>query len=131
ETLVDGKTLRYVESNRLAAKRVESLFAKEPTTIPWIASFQPGETFVGIGGNVGVYSIYGAVMTGCRVFAFEPESLNYAELNKNIFVNGLHDRISAFCLAMSDEEKIDYLNLGCFGEAYSHHDFGENTWVED
>jgi FkbM family methyltransferase len=131
ETLVDGKALRYVESNRLAAKRVESLFEKEPTTIPWIESFQPGETFVDIGANVGMYSIYAAVMTGCRVFAFEPESLNYAELNKNIFVNGLHDRISAFCLAMSDEEKIDYLNLGCFGEAYSHHDFGENTWVED
>lgn len=131
QIVVDGNTLRYVESNRLAHKRVHSLFEKEPTTIPWIETFQPGETFVDIGANVGMYSIYAAAMTGCRVFAFEPESLNYAELNKNIFVNGLHHRVSAFCLAMSDEEKIDYLNLGCFGEAYSHHDFAENTWTED
>jgi FkbM family methyltransferase len=131
EVSVDGKKLCYVESNRLAEKRVASLFEKEPTTIPWIETFQPGETFVDIGANLGMYSIYAAVMTGCRVFAFEPEALNYAELNKNIFVNGLHERISAFCVAMSDEEKMDYLNLGCFGTAYSHHDFGENTWVED
>jgi len=128
---VEGKTLRFVESNRMAQKRVESLFEKEPTTIPWIETFQPDETFVDIGANVGMYSVYAGAITGCRVFAFEPESLNYAELNKNIYVNGLHERVSGFCLAMSDEEKIEYLNLGCFGAAYSHHDFGENTWLED
>ena len=131
EVSVDGKTLRFVESSRMAEKRVGSLFEKEPTTIPWIETFQPGETLVDIGANVGMYSIYAAAMQGCRVFAFEPEALNYAELNKNIFVNGLHESISAFCVAMSNEEKMDYLNLGCFGAAYSHHDFAENTWLED
>jgi FkbM family methyltransferase len=46
-------------------------------------------------------------------------------------VNNLQARVSAFCLAMSDAAKIDYLNLGAFGISFSHHDFAENTWVKD
>ena len=131
EVFVDDKRLRYVVSNPHSEARVKTLFEKEPTTIPWLETFKPGETLVDIGANVGMYSIYAAVMTGCRIFAFEPEALNYAELNKNIFANALHDRVFALCMALSDEEKVDYLNLGCFGASYSHHDFGENTWGED
>lgn len=126
-----GKRLRFVESNRLAYKRVESLYSKEPTTIPWLEAMSPGEVLVDIGANVGMYSIYAAAVAGCRVFAFEPEALNYAELNKNIFVNGLSDRASAFCIALSDETRIGHLYLGAFGYGYSHHDFNENTWQQD
>jgi FkbM family methyltransferase len=131
EVCVDEKRLRYVATNPHSVARVETLFEKEPTTIPWIETFESGQTFVDIGANVGMYSIYAAVMTGCSIFAFEPESLNYADLNKNIVANGLQERAFALCMAISDEEKVDYLNLGCFGAAYSHHDFAENTWVED
>ncbi len=131
ELEVDGKRLRYVESNRLAHKRVESLFTKEPTTIPWLESMSSSDVLIDIGANVGMYSIYAACLTGCRVYSFEPESLNYAELNKNIFANGLHERVSAYCIALSDEDKIGHLLLGAFGYAYSHHDFNENTWKED
>jgi FkbM family methyltransferase len=131
EIVVEGRPIRYVDSTRLAYARLTSLFNKEPTTIPWLESFRPTDTVVDIGANIGMYSIYAAAFTGCRVFSFEPESLNYAELNKNIHVNGLHERVSAFCLAMDDHASVDYLNLGTFGVAYSHHDFSENTWVKD
>jgi FkbM family methyltransferase len=131
EITVDDKPIRYVESNRMAYKRVQSLFSKEPTTIPWLEAMAPNEVLVDIGANVGMYSIYAAMHSRCRVYAFEPESLNYAELNKNIYVNALHDRVSAYCLAMSDRSEIGYLNLGAFGIAYSHHDFNENSWTED
>lgn len=131
EIVVDGKSIRYVETDRLVHDRVATIFAKEPTTIPWLEAIGAGETLVDIGANIGLYSVYAAVMTGCRVFAFEPEALNYAELNKNIHVNGLSGQMAAFCLAMSDEQKVDYLQLGAFGVGYSHHDFGENTWTGD
>jgi len=131
EVAAQGKRLRFVDSNRLAYKRAETLFSKEPTTIPWLDSILPNEVLIDIGANVGMYSIYAAAVAGCRVFAFEPEALNYAELNKNIYVNGLHDRISAFCIALSDETKIGHLYLGAFGFGYSHHDFNENTWTQD
>lgn len=131
EIIVEGRRIRYVDSTPLAYGRLTSLFDKEPTTIPWLESFQPDDIVVDIGANIGMYTIYAAAFAGCRVFAFEPESLNYAELNKNIFVNQLNDRVAAFCLALSDKAKIDYLNLGAFGVSYSHHDFSENTWSED
>ena len=81
-----------------------TIFSKEPTTIPWLEAIRADETLVDIGANIGLYSIYAAAYTGCRVYAFEPEALNYAELNKNVFVNDLHGRVSAFCIAMSDEQ---------------------------
>ena len=128
---VEGRRIRYVDSTRLAYARLVTLFDKEPTTIPWLESFAPTDVVVDIGANIGMYTIYASAFTGCKVFAFEPESLNYAELNKNIHVNELHDRVAAFCLAIGIESKIDYLNLGTFGVAYSHHDFAENTWTKD
>jgi FkbM family methyltransferase len=101
------------------------------TTGAWIDSFAEGETLFDIGANVGMYTIYAAVMRGAKVFAFEPEALNYAELNKNIFLNGLHDRVLAYCLALSDVDKTDRLLLSDFGLGISYHDFEENSWTED
>ncbi|MEO5861669.1 MAG: FkbM family methyltransferase [Burkholderiales bacterium] len=131
EAMVGSIPLRYVETNRLSTKRMETLFTKEPTTIPWLECMQPGEVLVDIGANVGMYSIYAAKIAGVRVYAFEPEALNYAELNKNIYVNALHSQVTAYCLALSNETRVDRLLLGGFAEGLSHHDFGENTWTQD
>lgn len=131
EVEVDGKKLRYTESNRVSTKRVETLFTKEPTTIPWLDTINPGDVFVDIGANVGMYTIYAGGIRGAQVYAFEPEALNYAELNKNIYLNGLHGQILAYCMALSNENKVDRLLLGGFAEGLSHHDFAENTWQQD
>lgn len=131
EITVADHQIRFVESNRLSTKRVQTLFTKEPTTIPWLESFQRDELFLDIGANVGMYSVYAAIVSGAKVYSFEPEALNFAELNKNIFINGLHDRIIAYCVALNDTDEINHLLLGGFAEGLSHHDFGENTWKED
>lgn len=131
EVHIDGRTIRYMASNRLAEKRVESLYTKEPTTIPWLETFAVNDVFFDIGANVGMYSIYASVMTGCKTYAFEPEALNYAELNKNIFLNNLHGQVLGYNIAISDEMKVGELLLGAFGYSYSHHDFNENTWDGD
>jgi FkbM family methyltransferase len=131
EVEVEGRRIRYVDTAPMSQARLTSLFDKEPTTIPWLESFGRDETLVDIGANIGMYTTYAAAFTGCQVFAFEPEALNFAELNKNVFVNGLHGRVLAYCMALSDETKVDRLNLGAFGIAYSHHDFAENTWAAD
>jgi FkbM family methyltransferase len=131
EVSVDDQLVRYVGSNRLAEKRVHTLFTKEPTTIPWLETFASDDVFFDIGANVGMYSVYASVMTGCRTYGFEPEALNFAELNKNIFINKLHGRTTAYNLAISDEMRVGELYLGAFGYSYSHHDFNESTWKED
>jgi FkbM family methyltransferase len=126
-----GKAMRFATTGNSSVKRVRSLFSKEPITLAWIDSFAEGETMYDIGGNVGMYTIYAAVMRNAEVYAFEPEALNYAELNKNIFLNDLHGRALAYCLALSDVDKTDRLLLSDFGLGISYHDFEENSWTED
>jgi len=107
------------------------LFSKEPITLAWIDTFARGETLFDIGANVGMYTIYAAVIRDATVCAFEPEALNYAELNKNVFLNELHGQVLGYCVALSDVDKPDRLLLSDFGLGISYHDFEENSWTED
>lgn len=133
EITVDGKLIRYsaAEGSSIIAGRVASIFAKEPTTIPYLETFDSNDVFLDIGANIGMYSIYAAVMTGCRVYCVEPEALNFAELNKNIYLNNLHDRVLAFCAAAGERMEIGKLLLGAFAVGHSHHDYNESTWRKD
>jgi FkbM family methyltransferase len=126
-----GHVMRFAATGASSLKRVKRMLDKEPITIAWIDTFKPGETLYDVGANVGMYTIYAAVTRGSRVYAFEPESLNYAELCKNIFLNDLNQQVLGYCLALSDIDKIDQLLLSEFGIGISHHDFQENSWVSD
>jgi FkbM family methyltransferase len=128
---LNGNHLRYATTGSSSQKRVASLLTKEPITIAWMDTFAAGEKMYDIGANVGMYTIYAAVMRGVQVYSFEPESLNYAELNKNIFLNKLHDRVLSYCVALSDVDKLDRLLLSDFGYGISYHDFEENSWAGD
>lgn len=76
-----------------------------------------------IGANVGTYSIY-AGLNDIEVYAFEPEAQNYALLNQNIILNKLVN-VHAFCIALWDEQKLDYLNLSTTEVGGSLHSFSE------
>ncbi len=128
EVSQDGVTMKFACDGRMAFKRLETYFAKEPTTLTWIDSFKEDDFLYDVGANVGLYTVYAAAVAGCRVAAFEPESLNYAELNKNIFLNQLHGRVKAYCCAITDRCGLDSLYLSRFAPSYSHHDFGDNRW---
>jgi len=125
------RVMRFATTGSSSVKRVRSLYTKEPITIAWIESFGEDETLFDVGANLGVYTIYAAVMRNAKVYAFEPEALNYAELNKNIYLNELHGRVMAYCLALTDVDKLDRLLLSDFGLGISNHDFEENSWIAD
>ncbi len=125
------RVMRFATTGSSSVKRVRSLFTKEPITIAWLDSFAEGDSLFDVGANLGMYTIYAAVMRGAKVIAFEPESLNYAELNKNIYLNQLHGQVLAYCLALSDVDKLDKLLLSDFGIGISSHDFEENSWTSD
>lgn len=127
----EGRSMRFATTGSSSVKRMRSLFDKEPMTLAWIDSFRQGEVLFDIGANVGMYTVYAAVMRRARVYAFEPEALNYAELNKNIYLNQLHDQVLGYCLALSDVDKTDRLLLSDFGLGISYHDFEENSWTDD
>ncbi len=113
--------------NEATAWRAQTVMTKEPGTISWIAEFKPGELMIDIGANVGIYSLCAARFSGVQVIAFEPESQNYALLNENIYRNALHDSITAYCVALSDETKFDLLYLTEFLAGGSCHSFGASV----
>ena len=128
QTVSDGATeVVYATPTMITKWRVDTLFTKEPDTIEWIRSFQPGEVLVDIGANVGMYTIWAAKTRGVRVFAFEPESQNYALLYKNIVLNGLSEQVIAYCAALSDEARYSLLHLSQFQLGGSCHSFGEKV----
>ena len=113
--------LLYAVANDHCAWRVKSMYTKEKDTIAWIDSMQPGETFIDIGANMGIYTIY-AAKRGLKVIAFEPEAQNYALLCRSIMINELD--VQAYCVALSDEWKADSLYLSGFLPGGSCHTFG-------
>lgn len=111
--------------NNLTRWRIETYFSKEPETIEWIDSFKNNEILFDIGANIGLYSVY-AAKRGIKVVAFEPESQNFALLNKNVYLNRLQDRITCLNIALSQKDSLDYLYIpffqtggaiNCFGKA--------------
>lgn len=131
EVEVRGEPMRFATTGSSSKKRLRTLFSKEPITLAWIDTFAEGDTLFDIGANVGMYTIYAAVTRKSPVYAFEPEALNYAELNKNIYLNDLHGQVLGYCVALSDVDKPDRLLLSDFGLGISYHDFEENSWTED
>jgi FkbM family methyltransferase len=124
ELNLNGKILRYCLSSPVSKWRIDTLFTKEPGTIDWLNTFRPGEVFVDVGANVGVFALYAAMICGARVYAFEPESQNYAELCRSIFLNAAHTRITAFCAALGAAPmEVSQLLLFDMGTGLSHHDF--------
>lgn len=115
--------LLYAIVNDHTSWRVKTLYTKEKDTIAWIDSMSPGETFVDVGANIGIYTIY-AAKRGLKVFAFEPEGQNYALLTRSIIVNEMD--VNAYCVALSDEFKADSLYLSAFIPGGSCHTFGED-----
>lgn len=118
----NGHDLMYAVCNDHSAWRVKTLTTKEPDTIAWIDSMQAGETLIDIGANIGIYTVYAAAK-GITVHAFEPEAQNYALLSRSLMINEF-ENAHAYCLALSDEFRLDSLYLSGFLPGGSCHTFG-------
>src|SRR5688572_28729201 len=62
ELNLDGRVVRYGVASTLCRWRVDTLFTKEPGTIDWMESFTPGDVFVDVGANIGLYSVYAGIV---------------------------------------------------------------------
>lgn len=117
-----GTEVRFHTPNQTTEWRARSLITKEPSTIEWIDSMQAGDVLYDVGANVGGYTVL-AAKRGVKVFAFEPESENYALLCRNISLNALD--ANAICVAVCEREKLDTLHLSARGGGGSGHMFGD------
>jgi FkbM family methyltransferase len=120
-----GKTMKFATPSTLTRWRVESIYKKEPWTLEWIETFRTDDILLDCGANVGMYTIWAAVTRGARVYAFEPESQNYALLNRNIQLNGLAGRVKAYCMGLSDEAGLFDLHMADMRVGGSCHAVGE------
>ncbi len=125
EIIHNNKKLIFSTPSAMARWRVESIYTKEPWTLEWIESFQPGDIMVDCGANVGMYSIWAAANRGVNVFAFEPEAQNFAILNKNIQYNNLQSKVKAYCLGLSDHSGLFDLHMADMRAGGSCHSIGE------
>ena len=107
----NGVSLDFVAPNELNRFRITSFSTKEPETLEWIDTIPMGSVLWDVGANVGLYSIYAAKTRGCRVFAFEPSVFNLELLARNVFINGLVERICLVPVALSDRPGSSNLNM--------------------
>lgn len=121
----DAISFAFYCPNRTTFMRTNTLFTKEPDTIEWIDNFDEGEVLYDVGANIGVYTIY-AAKKGVQVFSFEPESQNYAVLNKNIYINQLSNRVTALNVALSRENRLDHLYISSFTIGGALNNFAED-----
>jgi FkbM family methyltransferase len=103
----------YVCENRTQAYRALSLWVKEAGTMEWIdKNVKPGERFLDIGANVGIYTLAAAHRVGSsgRVYAVEPHKPNAVALMRNVLKNNLQDRVDVLTVALSDQRMIATFN---------------------
>ncbi len=95
--------MRYRCPTTASVKQVAHLTKREPETIAWLEEYvRPGDHLWDVGANIGLFSIYAAMLDGVTVTAFEPVAANYATLIDALILNGLCDRVAAFPIALSD-----------------------------
>lgn len=119
----NGHTYSFVCPNRLVSWRATTFLTKEPETLEWIDTFEPGDVLFDVGANIGLYSIY-AASRSVRVMAFEPESQNYALIHQNIFLNDLADKVTCIAVALADREGVGVIYVSRFRAGESMHNFG-------
>jgi FkbM family methyltransferase len=99
--------IRLVISSPAIGRRLESV-AKEPFTVDWLETIEPGDVFYDIGANVGPYSLIAAKATGGRaeVFSFEPSPASFAALARNVEINECRGCVTPLPLALWSETAL-------------------------
>lgn len=109
------------------ASRPMGLWIKEEGTMRWLdTELRPGDVFMDIGANIGIYTIAAAHRVGAdgHVYAFEPHKLNVVSLMRNVAANGFHDRVAVFSCALSDRPAVAQFNYSSIVGGSSGSQFG-------
>lgn len=109
---VEGVEIQVGVTSNVEIFRAQTYTTKEPETLEWLRRFvKRDEVLWDVGANIGLYALYAAKVCGARVMAFEPEAVNFARLNNNIYLNELSSKITGFNLALGLEERLGHLHL--------------------
>lgn len=100
---IEGLKLEVDPGNELYRAIVLSGLYEPDLMVALRPHLQPGGVFVDAGANVGVFSLFAAARVGVggRVLAFEPSGREFAQLERNIAVNGL-THVTAHRMAVAE-----------------------------
>ena len=104
--------------------RMDRMLSKEPETISWINAFDKNSVFFDIGANIGIYTLYSAILKQNKVIAFEPHAANYKNLLDSINLNNL-ENCSAYCIALGDKVKLSEINVKNMHEGVANNNVGQ------
>jgi FkbM family methyltransferase len=111
ETAIGPDVLKFYAPSPLLRMRAAGLTTKEPDTVAWLNGLGQDDVLWDIGANVGVFTMYAAAARGARVLAFEPSAPNFFVLTRNLQLNGLSERVTAYCLAVAERTELATINL--------------------
>ena len=83
----------------------------EQVYLPHGWSIEANDVVVDIGANIGFFTLYAALKTTNRIYAFEPFPENVEWLKKNLETNNLHNNITVDCIAVSDVNVTEKLYI--------------------
>jgi len=111
------------QQTELEKWRADTFWTKEPETLNWIDSFGVGDTFLDIGANIGLYSLY-AASRGIAVTAVEPHQGNFTALTINTRQLNRHLPIRIVWACMGDVSgkgtfTCEEMTAGSTGGGYS------------
>jgi FkbM family methyltransferase len=131
--------MKFYTPNPVCKFRIRTFDTKEPDTLTWIESMPKNSILWDVGANIGLYSIYAAKASKCRVFSFEPSVFNLELLAKNVYLNRLEKEICILPIALSDKIGLSLFRmtstvwggaLSTFGEEYDQHGNDLNSSFE-
>jgi FkbM family methyltransferase len=124
---VRGQLIKISVDNWRTLKRAKTYSIKEPDTLDWLDKFESDSCYFDLGANIGQYSLYPVKRYGNKihVYSFEPQSINYYLLNKNIHLNKLKDNITPYCIAVSGKSEFSKLYIPKFIPGGNRSQFGE------
>ncbi len=123
-----GDLIRLQVDSEAELPRLHSC-RKEPETVAWIERFvHPGDVVFDIGANVGAYSFVVDRSTGrnCTVYAFEPSFSTFAQLSRNVALNGSQGRVIPVFLALSDVNGLVTFNYSSLAPGAALHALGDS-----
>lgn len=88
------------------AARPLSMMVKEEGTMRWLdREARPGDVFLDVGANVGIYTIAAAHRVGPagRVFAFEPHKASAVTLMRNLVLSSVDEQVTVFTCALAEK----------------------------
>lgn len=73
---------------------------------------RPGDIFIDVGANVGVYTLLASVVPDVEIWAFEPSSDTASKFENNVKINGVRDRVHIVQAAVGAQSGKARLSVG-------------------